>query len=178
MLFFLFRVFYHFKRKFGKELAARYYYLPLAKRLVESYEEPLRINARTLLTSKTRLGKNTNFNGMTIAGGGAVQIGDNFHSGINCRMIVQNHNYDSEVSIPYDKTYILRDINIGDNVWLGDNVIVLGGVTIGEGAIVQAGSVVTKDVAPCAIVGGHPARQFSERDKEKYYRLKEKGAFQ
>jgi acetyltransferase-like isoleucine patch superfamily enzyme len=177
MLFFLFRVFYFLKLKIGRKLAAKHYYLPRAKRVLKSYEEPLRINARTLFNSKTYLGKNTNFNGMIISGGGRVQIGDNFHSGINCRMIVQNHNYDSEISIPYDSTYILKDVNIGDNVWLGDDVIVLGGVTISEGAIVQAGSVVTKDVEACAIVGGHPARQFSSRNKEKYYRLKEQGAF-
>src|SRR5690606_19187142 len=47
---------------------------------------------------------------------------------------------------PYDDTYLVRDIVIEDNVWLGSRVIVLGGVRIGEGAIVQAGAVVVKDV--------------------------------
>jgi len=51
---------------------------------------------------------------------------------------------------------------IGDKAWLGFNVIVLKGVTIGEGAIVGAGSVVTKDVAPWTIVGGNPARVIRE----------------
>lgn len=48
-------------------------------------------------------------------------------------------------------------ITIGNNVWVGFNVIILKGVTIGEGAIVAAGSVVTKDVPDFAIVGGNPA---------------------
>jgi len=51
---------------------------------------------------------------------------------------------------------------IGDKAWLGLNVVVLKGVTVGEGAIVGAGSVVTKDVAPWTIVGGNPARLIRE----------------
>lgn len=73
---------------------------------------------------------------MEINGGGKVTIGDNFHSGPGCMMITQNHNYDKGTKIPYDSTYILKDISIGDNVWLGSRVIILGGVKIGEGAII------------------------------------------
>jgi len=50
-----------------------------------------------------------------------------------------------------------QKIVIQDKVWIGFNSIILKGVTIGEGAIVAAGSVVTKDVAPYTIVGGNPA---------------------
>lgn len=50
------------------------------------------------------------------------------------------------------------DINIGDNVWVGDKVSILSGVTIGEAAIIGANSVVTKDVPPYTIVGGVPAK--------------------
>lgn len=49
-------------------------------------------------------------------------------------------------------------INIGNDVWIGTNAIILRGVTIGDGAIVAAGAVVTKNVPPYAIVGGCPAR--------------------
>jgi acetyltransferase-like isoleucine patch superfamily enzyme len=52
---------------------------------------------------------------------------------------------------------------IGADVWLGARAVVLPGVTIGEGAIVGAGAVVTKDVPPYAIVAGVPARQMGER---------------
>ncbi len=69
-------------------------------------------------------------------------------------MITQNHNYDTGQRIPYDESYILKDIIIKDNVWLGAFVTVLGGVTIGEGAIVQAGSVVAQDIPDYAIAGG------------------------
>lgn len=61
-------------------------------------------------------------------------------------------------------------IAIGNDVWIGARAIVLDGVTIGDGAIVAAGAVVTKDVPPYAIVGGVPARiiryRFDERQIE------------
>lgn len=51
-----------------------------------------------------------------------------------------------------------RPIKIGNDVWIGSSSLVMDGVTIGDGAIVAAGSVVTKDVPPYAIVGGAPAK--------------------
>ncbi len=52
---------------------------------------------------------------------------------------------------------------IGNDVWIGHAVIVLPGVTVGDGAVLAAGAVVTKDVAPYTIVGGVPAQQIRER---------------
>ena len=54
-------------------------------------------------------------------------------------------------------------VSIGNDVWIGHAVIVLPGVTVGDGAVLAAGAVVTKDVAPYSIVGGVPARQIRER---------------
>lgn len=63
---------------------------------------------------------------------------------------------------------------IGNDVWIGGNVTVLRGVTIGDGAIVAAGSIVTKDVAPFAIVGGVPAKPIRMRfDEETVARLQQ-----
>jgi acetyltransferase-like isoleucine patch superfamily enzyme len=147
------------------------------KRTVVTYKEPLRVNGFTVLNAKTSLGKNTNFNGLEVSGGGEVFIGDNFHSGPDCLIITQNHNYDHGTHIPYDCTYILKRTVIEDNVWLGSRVIILGGVTIGEGAIIQAGSVVTQDIPKYAIAGGHPARVFKMRDVKHYERLKDMKQF-
>ena len=55
------------------------------------------------------------------------------------------------------------DVIIKDGVWVGCNVTILKGVTIGEGAVVAAGSVVTKDVPPYKIVGGVPAKILKDR---------------
>lgn len=56
----------------------------------------------------------------------------------------------------------MAPIIIGDNVWVGMRAVILKGVTIGDGAIVAAGAVVTKDVKPRTIVGGNPARVIRE----------------
>lgn len=58
-------------------------------------------------------------------------------------------------------------IVIKDDVWVGANSLILSGVTIGQGAVVAAGSVVTKDVPPYAIVGGNPAKIIRYRFEEK-----------
>ena len=102
---------------------------------------------------------------------GKIVIGNYFHSGVECMIITQNHNYEGE-AIPYDNTYIYKTVNIGDYVWFGNRVTVVGNVTIGEGAIVAAGSVVVKDVPACAIVGGNPAKIIKYRNIEHFQNLK------
>jgi maltose O-acetyltransferase len=63
------------------------------------------------------------------------------------------------------------DVIIGNRVWIGYRALILPGVTIGDGAVVGAGSVVTKNVEPYTIVAGNPARKIGERSKELSYRL-------
>jgi acetyltransferase-like isoleucine patch superfamily enzyme len=126
------------------------------------------VNGYSVFTRKTKLGKNVHFNGMKVSGNGNVVIGDNFHSGSECLIITSVHNYNGK-KIPYDETTIDRDVWIGANVWVGKRVIVLGGVEIGEGAIVQAGSCVVTDIPALAIAGGHPAKVFKFRDSEHYH---------
>ena len=145
-------------------------------RKVESHCGELYVGGRTVLTQKTKLGKNPSFNGMTINGIGSVTFGDNFHSGTDCLIITSNHNYHGN-KIPYDESHIIKDVVIGDNVWFGDRVVILPGVTIGDGVIVQAGSVVVKDVPDLAITGGNPATVFKFRDQEHYDRLIRQKAF-
>ena len=77
-----------------------------------------------------------------------------------------------------DKDYFqeFENITIGNDVWIGSNVIVVDGVNIGNGVIVAAGSVVTKDIPPYAIVGGVPAKmiryRFEEEEIEKLLEMK------
>ncbi len=153
------------------------YYRKKVEKRARSVGGNLHVNAKSSVTENTTLGNNVNFNGMEIVGGGSIVIGDNFHSGTGCLIITQNHNYDTGSAIPYDATYVCKDVIIGDNVWLGSRVIILAGVTIGEGAIIQAGSVVVRDIPSLAIAGGHPAKVFKYRDKEHYDTLKEQKKF-
>ena len=136
----------------------------------------LKVNHFSRVSAEVTFGDNVHFNGMKISGPGAVHLGSNFHSGRDCLIISGSHNYEG-TALPYDVTYVSRDIRIEDNVWLGDRVIVLGGAVIEEGAIIQAGSVVVGRIPRCAIAGGHPARAFKTRDVDRYERLKAAGLF-
>ena len=136
----------------------------------------LKVNYKSKVNKNTILGHNVNFNGVIIRGDGEVKIGNNFHSGPDILFLTRNHNYEG-TKIPYDETYIRKKIVVEDNVWIGARCIIVGGATIGEGAIIQAGSVVIKDIPPCAIAGGHPAEPFKFRDKDHYFKLKEEKKF-
>jgi len=63
------------------------------------------------------------------------------------------------------------DVVIGDRVWIGYRAIILPGVTIGEGAVIGAAAVVTKDVTPFSIMAGNPARKIGERNQDLAYQL-------
>lgn len=136
----------------------------------------LYVGGKSFVTTNTFLGERVCFNGMAMFGNGKISIGNYFHSGPGCQIITSFHNYEGE-EIPYDNTFLDKDVIIGDCVWLGNNVIILGGVTIGEGAIIQAGSVVCKDIPAYAIAGGHPATPFRTRNVEHYLKLKEEKKF-
>lgn len=148
----------------------------IVKRQAAEVGEECRVNYYSHVTGHTYLADHVNFNGMEVAGIGRVEIGSYFHSGRKCMIISSNHNYEGD-SIPYDRTNVAKDVKIGDFVWLGSRVMVLPGVTIGEGAIIQAGAVVVSDIPACAIAGGNPAKVFKYRDKEHFYRLKSEMKF-
>ena len=154
----------------------KFYFLKI-RHEASNVGDGLKVNGYSKVTKNTMLGNNVNFNGMRIEGSGEVKIGNNFHSGADCLMITSFHNYDTGTKIPYDHSNIHKPIIIEDNVWLGSRIIILGGVNIKEGAIVQAGSVVTKDVPKCSIVGGSPAKVFKKRDVSHYEKLKALGQF-
>ncbi|MCO4641097.1 CatB-related O-acetyltransferase [uncultured Streptococcus sp.] len=71
--------------------------------------------------------------------------------------------FESRISDNKITSFSKGDIVIGDDVWIGVNVTILSGVKIGQGAIIAAGSVVTKDVEPYSIYGGVPARLIKKR---------------
>ena len=144
-----------------------------AKRFATSCGKGLSVNHECQFDGEIHFGDYCNFNGMRVYGDGKVFFGDYFHSGEDCVIITQNHNYDEGTAIPYDETYKYKEVRIDPFVWFGHGVIVVGNVHIGEGAIIAAGSVVTKDVPDYAIVGGNPAKVIKYRDIEHFKQLKE-----
>lgn len=87
---------------------------------------------------------------------GRMELGDRVSIGPKCTFILMSHPNSSQI-----RKYIRWKpafIKIENDVWIGAGAIVLPGITIGEGAIVGAGAVVTKDVPAHAVVAGNPAR--------------------
>lgn len=95
---------------------------------------------------------------------GGVTIGDRTLVGYGTKIFSRNHLIPQKPGQIFCHGHRFNAVSIGKDVWLGANVIVLPGRTIGEGAVVGAGSVVTKDVAPYTIVAGNPAKLVRERD--------------
>lgn len=150
--------------------------LPVRMR-VKSVGTDLRCTGKVHLTKHTELGDHVRFNGAWASGNGRLVIGRYFHSGDGLRIFTRNHNYDHGEAIPYDSTYVAKDVVIGDFVWIGSQVILLPGTRIGEGAIIQAGSVVHGEIPAYAIAGGNPAKVFAQRDVDHFNRLKAAGKF-
>ena len=117
--------------------------------------------------NNVRIGEGTYINAH-----GGLFIGNNVHFGPKVFIWTSNHNYFAPEKLPYDDTMIYKNITINNNVWVGAKVILIPGVTIGEGAVIAMGAVVTKDVPPCAVVGGNPAKILKYRDIEIYNKLK------
>lgn len=147
------------------------------RKTAKSCGEGLYVGGPSNVNRNTVLADHVSFNGMKVCGTGNIKIGRYFHSGIECLIIAQNHNYDKGDAIPYDDTYIYKDIEIGDFVWLGSRVMILPGTKIGEGAIIQGGSVVHGEIPPYAIAGGNPAKVFKYRDIDHFKKLKEEGKY-
>ena len=94
-------------------------------------------------------------------GRSGLTIGDGVNFGSHVTVYTRQHDVDS-----HDFAEVGAPVTVGDHAWVSSHSIVLPGVTIGEGAVVAAGSVVTKDVAPYTLVGGNPARYIRDRSRD------------
>jgi len=88
--------------------------------------------------------------------GARIRIGDRVHIGHELLLLTLDH----EIGPPTERCaqLVAAPIDIGDACWIGSRVTILPGVTIGRGAVVASGAVVTRDVPPETMVGGVPAR--------------------
>jgi acetyltransferase-like isoleucine patch superfamily enzyme len=117
-----------------------------------------------------------NFN-FLVMDDGRIYIGDNVACGPNVSLLATNHPLIAQERLGLDENgettafaEYADDIYIGNNVWLAANVTVLGGVHIGDGAVIGAGSVVTKDIPANTLAAGvpcRPLRAITEKDSKK-----------
>ncbi|MEW6989875.1 DapH/DapD/GlmU-related protein [Colwelliaceae bacterium 6441] len=95
---------------------------------------------------------------------GGVSIGARTLIGYRTQILSSNHVIPDNLSKIFDSGHQHKKVTIENDVWIGANCIILPGVYIGEGAVIAAGSIVTKNVEPFTIVAGNPAKIIRKRD--------------
>ena len=136
--------------KLFRRLCAKMMLLKCGKNI--NVEKGAVFSLRCEIGNNSGIGINARITGKTI-------IGENVMMGPNCVIMTRNHNFAS-TDIPMIKQGMGDEkiVEISDDVWIGERVIILPGVFVGRGSIIAAGAVVTKDVPDYSIVGGVPAK--------------------
>lgn len=126
-------------------------------------------NFRNLSQAGISIGKNCFFGEFNvIRGQGGVHIGNDVYTGPMVQIVAVNHVYADPNRPIREQGITAKGIVIEDDVWLGANVTVVDGVTIGKGSIIGAGAVVTGDIPPYSIAVGTPARPVKNRQHLDY----------
>lgn len=134
--------------------------------MLDSCGKDVNVERKALFSTRITLGDRSGI-GIGASIGGRVVIGNDVMMGPNCTIYTRNHRFDDITTTMRGQGFQEeRPVTIEDDVWIGGHVIILPGVTIGHGAIVGAGAVVSKDVPPYAIAAGNPARVVKYRIKE------------
>ena len=101
--------------------------------------------------------------GVLIDGRGGVQIGDYVMIGPYSVIVSSNHAFQQMKAPMATLDHIMGPVEIGSDVWIGAHAVITAGVTIGNGAVVAAGAIVTENVSEFQIVGGVPAKVIGSR---------------
>ncbi|MEO3943139.1 DapH/DapD/GlmU-related protein [Paenarthrobacter nicotinovorans] len=119
------------------------------------------IAAHAYVTGTITMGNDCTVNAFTVVRGN-ITMGDGVRIGAHTSILGFNHSMDPAEPV-FRQPLTSKGIRIGDDVWIGSNVVVLDGVRVGSHAVLAAGAVVTKDVPDWSIVGGNPARRIRDR---------------
>lgn len=124
--------------------------------------------ADILAPDKIEIGENTSIGWFVhLDGRAGIKIGSNTNISSYSKFVAGTHDIDSLDFV----TGHFKPIKIGSRVWICTGALILPGVTIGDGAVVAAGAVVTKDVEEYTVVGGNPAKKIRDRRKDLDYEL-------
>lgn len=122
----------------------------------------------TVDSAKLVIGDRCSFSGVALRCFGDITLGDNVRVGANTTIISGDAHQD-DPRAGKDKP-----INIEDNVWIGSNVMILKGVTIGRNSVVGAGSIVTKSIPENVVAAGNPCKVVKPLNEETIKRLEGK----
>lgn len=119
------------------------------------------------LGDNVHIGPGANFDGS-----GGIEVGNGTIFGPDVTIFTRTHNFRYDLkAIPFDNVMWTAPVKIERFVWVGAKAIIMPGVTVGEGAIIGAGAVVSRPVEPCTVVAGNPATKVGTRNKIDFYRL-------
>ena len=151
------------KQRGGAQLGERVFISDLAMVETESLVlgDGSYIAAHAYVTGQLQAGSHCTVNAFTVVRG-RVTLGDGVRIGAHTSILAFNHSMAPDRPVHRQPTTSVG-ITIGDDVWIGSNVVIVDGVTVGSHAVIGAGAVVTKDVADWAIVAGNPARFIRDR---------------
>ena len=127
------------------------------------------IQRQAIITSSLSIGEKSGI-GANSRIAGPTTIGKYVNMGPECIIFTTNHCHDrTDITMQKQGYTIPKEVIIGDDVWIGQRVIIMPGVHIGSGSIIGAGAVVTHDVPPYTIVGGVPAKIIKKREMTNKY---------
>lgn len=140
----------------------------LCKRLFKKYRKNINVEHGAFFGSGSdiEIGENSGL-GLNCRVSGPLKIGDNVMMGPDVMIYTQNHEFArTDIPIIRQGDSKKKEVVIGNDVWIGARAIILPGISVGDGAIIGAGAVVTKNVEAYSIVGGNPARIIKSRNQK------------
>ena len=133
------------------------------KLMLEHCGKKVNIEHNAIFSPKVSLGDYSGI-GVNAKIYGRCTIGDYVMMGEDCTIITRNHKFDrTDVPMMEQGFEEEKPVCIGNDVWIGDRVMIMPGVHIGDGCVIGAGSVVTRDIPPYSVAAGVPAKVIRSR---------------
>ena len=134
-----------------------------ARKILEECGKNVNVEKNAFFTPDLKIGNQSGL-GINCELYGPITIGDNVMMGPDVVIYTSGHAHD-RIDIPMNRqgNTEAMPVTIGNDVWIGRRVMIMPGVNIGDGCIIAAGAVVTKDVPPYSIAGGVPAKVVKKR---------------